>query len=153
MATIQSNTGHEKLTEKALADAKGTLSLRNLVGKWNTCDKNTRNIVRVVLGAKGSSLTVQVFGACSPTPCDWGVVAGIAYGDNVSATDATAFSAVYSFGGADVVAVSDARDDTPVAGRRRAGAEYLNSQRASLGAKHDAHDVAGVLVAGVPLSH
>ena len=103
MATIQSNTGHEKLTEKALADAKGTLSLRNLVGKWNTCDKNTRNIVRVVLGAKGSSLTVQVFGACSPTPCDWGVVAGIAYGDNVSATDATAFSAVYSFGFKDAI--------------------------------------------------
>ena len=52
MATIHSNTAHEKLTAKALADAKGTLSLKNLVGTWSTCDKNTRNIVRVVLGAK-----------------------------------------------------------------------------------------------------
>ena len=103
MATIQSNTGHEKLTAKALADAKGTLSLKNLVGTWSTCDKNTRNIVRVVLGAKGSSLTVQVFGACSPTPCDWGVVEGIAYGDNVSATEASAFSAVYNFSFKDVI--------------------------------------------------
>ena len=103
MATIHSNTAHEKLTAKALADAKGTLSLKNLVGTCSTCDKNTRNIVRVVLGAKGSSLTVQVFGACSPTPCDWGVVAGIAYGDNVSATEATAFSAVYSFSFKDVI--------------------------------------------------
>jgi hypothetical protein len=112
MATIQSNTGHEKLTEKALADAKGTLSLRNLVGKWSTCDKNTRNIVRVVLGAKGSSLTVQVFGACSPTPCDWGVVGGIAYGDDVSATEATAFSAVYSFSFKDAIVTGELDNGT-----------------------------------------
>ena len=92
-----------KADGKSTRDAKGTLSLKNLVGTWSTCDKNTRNIVRVVLGAKGSSLTVQVFGACSPTPCDWGVVAGIAYGDNVSATEATAFSAAYSFSFKDVI--------------------------------------------------
>ena len=97
MAT-QQNIGLEKVSAKALADSKGTLSLKNLVGKWHACDKNTRGIVRIVLGTKGSALTVQVFGSCSPTPCDWGVVEGIAYGDNVSSTEAIAFTARYDPG-------------------------------------------------------
>jgi hypothetical protein len=97
MATLQQNTAHEKITAKALGDAKGVLSLTNLVGKWNNCDKNTRGLVRLVLGTKGSTLTVQGFGACTPTPCDWGVVEGIAYAENVSATVAIAFSARYDF--------------------------------------------------------
>ena len=53
MATIQQNTAHEKVTARALGDAKGTLSLKNLTGKWNNCDKNTRGLVRLVLGTKG----------------------------------------------------------------------------------------------------
>jgi hypothetical protein len=97
MAAIQQNAAHEKVTAQALAGAKGTLSLKNLTGKWSNCDKNTRGLVRVVLGTKGSTLTVQAFGACTPTPCDWGVVEGIAYGDSVSATEAMAFSARYDF--------------------------------------------------------
>jgi hypothetical protein len=99
MATIAQNTAHEKVTAKALSDAKakGTLSLKNLIGKWNNCDKNTRGLVRLVLGTKGSSLTVQGFGSCSPTPCDWGVVEGTAYGESVVATEAIAFTARYDF--------------------------------------------------------
>jgi len=53
--------------------------------------------VRLVLGTKGSSLTVQGFGSCTPTPCDWGVVEGTAYGESVVATEAIAFSARYDF--------------------------------------------------------
>jgi len=98
MATIQQNKASEKVTAKALGDAKGTLSLKNIIGRWNNCDKNTRGLVRLVLGTKGTTLTVQGFGACSPTPCDWGVVEGIAYGDSVVATEAIAFSAHYDFG-------------------------------------------------------
>ena len=98
MATIEQNKASEKVTAKVLGDAKGTLSLKNIIGKWNNCDKNTRGLVRLVLGAKGTTLTVQGFGACVPTPCDWGVVEGIAYGDSVVATEAIAFSARYDFG-------------------------------------------------------
>lgn len=97
MAAMRQNTAHEKVTPKALADSSGTLSLKDLLGKWNNCDRNTRSIVRVVLGTKGSTLTVQGFGACTPTPCDWGVVAGIAYGDSVVATVAIAFTARFDF--------------------------------------------------------
>lgn len=97
MAKTQTNVDQEKVSAQALAEAKGTLSLKNLTGKWQACNRGTRGLVRVVLGTKGDTLTVQVFGACSPTPCDWGVVAGIAYAENVSATDAIAFSATYVF--------------------------------------------------------
>jgi hypothetical protein len=94
---MQHNVANEKVTAKALGDAKGALSLKNLTGRWNNCDKDTRGLVRLVLGAKGSTLTVQGFGACVPSPCDWGVVAGTAYGESVSATEAIAFSAFYDF--------------------------------------------------------
>lgn len=97
MAT-QQNIGLEKVSAKVLAEAKGKLSLKDLVGRWHACDKNTRGIVRIVLGTKGSALTVQVFGSCTPTPCDWGVVEGTAYGDNVSSTEAIAFTARYDPG-------------------------------------------------------
>lgn len=98
MVTRKHNIGEEKVSAQALAATTGTLSLKNLIGKWHNCDKDTRGVVRVVLGSKGSTLTVQVFGACTPTPCDWGVVAGIAYGESVSATEAIAFSAFYDAG-------------------------------------------------------
>ncbi len=98
MATRKHNIGEEKVTAQALANATGTLTLKNLIGKWHNCDKNTRGIVRVVLGDKGGTLTVQVFGSCTPTPCDWGVVAGTAYAESVSATEAIAFTAFYDPG-------------------------------------------------------
>lgn len=103
MATIQQNRAEAKVSAKELAGAKGTLSLKNLIGNWNNCDKNTRGLVRVVLAAKGSTLTVHGFGACSPTPCDWGVVEGIAYGESVVATEAIAFTAHYDFGFAETI--------------------------------------------------
>jgi len=98
MATITHNVAHEKVSAQALGAAKGALSLKNLTGKWRNCDKNTRGLVSVVLGAKGSALTVQGFGACVPTPCDWGVVEGTAYAESVVSTNAIAFSARYDFG-------------------------------------------------------
>lgn len=68
-----------------------------LVGTWNACDAATRNLVRVVIAASGAGITVQAFGACTPTPCDWGKVPGLAYAADVSSTVAVAFSARYKF--------------------------------------------------------
>jgi hypothetical protein len=68
-----------------------------IVGTWNACDAATRNLVRVVIAASGSGITVHAFGACTPTPCDWGSVPGLAYAENVSASAAIAFSAHYKF--------------------------------------------------------
>ena len=68
-----------------------------LVGTWNACDAATRSLVRVVIAASGSAITVHAFGACTPTPCDWGAVPGLAYAANVSSSAAIAFSAHYKF--------------------------------------------------------
>lgn len=81
--------------EARVADEK--LDLSELTGTWVACDADTRSLVRVELAAKGSALTVRVFGACSPSPCDWGAVKGIAYAANVSSAQAVAFSARYEF--------------------------------------------------------
>jgi len=68
-----------------------------LVGTWTNINKATNDIVKVVITSKGSAISVDVFGACSPTPCNWGTVAGIAYAANVSSTPAVAFTAQYTF--------------------------------------------------------
>jgi hypothetical protein len=51
-----------------------------------------------MIGAAGREVTLHAFGACTPTPCDWGVVNGLVYADNVADTPAIAFSATYTFG-------------------------------------------------------
>jgi hypothetical protein len=83
MKDVEFNTPLEKV-ERA---AKAAVSVSPLVGTWTACDRHTNGIVRIVIAAKGAGITVQVFGACTPTPCDWGVVDGDAYAANVSATD------------------------------------------------------------------
>ena len=68
-----------------------------LVGTWVNCDHQTRGIVRLMIAASGPAITLHGFGACSPNPCDWGTVNGLVYADNVTATPAVGFTAVYNF--------------------------------------------------------
>ena len=83
---LEQEAAKEKAVEAAVVAAE-------LVGTWVACNKATRSIVRVVIGARGTNVSVHVFGACTPTPCDWGVVDGVAYAKDVSSTDAIAFTA------------------------------------------------------------
>ena len=86
------------LAQKAAeAKAAAVVGSAGLVGTWNACDGATRNLVRIVIAAKGSGIIVQAFGACTPTPCDWGKVEGLAYAADVSSSAAVAFSAHYKF--------------------------------------------------------
>ncbi len=86
------------LAQKAAeAKAAAVVGQAALVGTWNACDGATRNLVKIVIAASGSSITVQAFGACTPTPCDWGKVPGLAYAADVSSSAAVAFSAQYKF--------------------------------------------------------
>ncbi len=91
------NAQIEEIVAKVKMEKALILSLTNLIGKWNNCDKNTRGLVSVVLTAQGNVLKVQCFGSCVPTPCNWGVITGTAYAENVTATPAIAFSAMYDF--------------------------------------------------------
>jgi hypothetical protein len=68
-----------------------------LLGTWVNCDHQTRGLVRMMITAAGNEILIHAFGACSPTPCDWGQVNGLIYADNVAATHAVAFTAVYTF--------------------------------------------------------
>lgn len=86
-----------------LAPGEKALDLSDLVGSWRACDADTRGVVRVDLAQRGNDLTVQVFGACHPTPCDWGKVKGIAYAESVSASKAIAFTAQYDPGFKDAI--------------------------------------------------
>lgn len=77
--------------------AAPTVSPMPLLGTWINCDHHTRNLVRVVIAAKGKEITVHCFGACTPTPCDWEQVDGMVYSDSVAGTQAVAFTATYDF--------------------------------------------------------
>jgi hypothetical protein len=74
-----------------------------LIGTWVNVNPATRSIVKVVVGWAGGHLTIHAYGACSPTPCDWGSVNGLAYGDNVSSKIANSFSAIYAFAFKDTI--------------------------------------------------
>ena len=74
------------------------LTLGSLVGTWVNVNAATRDIVKIVLTNSGGSLNVHGFGACSPTPCDWGQVRGQAYAGSAAGGAAVAFTANYMFG-------------------------------------------------------
>ncbi len=78
------------------------VSPTTLVGTWSNTNHATNDIVKIIIAAAGSGITVQVFGACTPSPCVWGSVPGIAYASNVSASPAVGFTAQYKFSFAQV---------------------------------------------------
>jgi len=73
------------------------VSAQPILGTWVNCDHQTRGLVRLIITAAGKEVMIHGFGACTPTPCDWGVVNGLVYAENVTATPAVAFSAAYNF--------------------------------------------------------
>lgn len=68
-----------------------------LIGTYTNVDHATGNIVKIVIAAAGTGITVHGLGACSPTPCDWGAVSAPAYSASVNSTTAVAFTAQYRF--------------------------------------------------------
>ncbi|MEP7008881.1 MAG: hypothetical protein ABJC13_01015 [Acidobacteriota bacterium] len=81
----------------AAAEAAAAATAAPLIGTWQACHKATRGIVRVEITETGGVLNVHVFGACVPTPCDWGAVKGLAYATSVAGGPAIAFTAIYNF--------------------------------------------------------
>lgn len=73
-----------------------------LLGTWVNVDHQTRDLVRLVIAAKGNEITLHAFGACHPNPCDWQIVDGRVYADSVANAPAVAFTAQYNFGFAEV---------------------------------------------------
>jgi hypothetical protein len=97
--TYKFNAPIEQLPETAKAPFKpAASSLSRLVGTWQNIDAATQSIGSVVLTNQQGTLEVHVFGACSPTPCDWQQVPGQVYDASVSGGPAIAFTATYNFG-------------------------------------------------------
>ena len=60
-------------------------NLAELLGNWHNANASTRDIVRLEIMHAGGNIEVHAWGACSPTPCDWGMVRAVPYAPNVSA--------------------------------------------------------------------
>ena len=68
------------------------------VGSWTSTNPHTQGIARVVVRQDGAQLLVRVFGADTPSPCDWGEVPARVYADGPRSIAARAFSATFDLG-------------------------------------------------------
>jgi hypothetical protein len=85
------------------AAPSATVSPAPLVGTWT--NKTSNNVVKAVITDTGGKFEVNLYGACSPTPCNWGAVGAMVYAATVSGGAAVAFSANYSFSFSTVIVV------------------------------------------------
>jgi hypothetical protein len=82
----------------SLGFAKPPTNFSALTGVWNNTNPGTGGIVRVVIRQTASGLFVQPFGACSPTPCDHGVLAARTFSPGVGSANGSGFNANKNFG-------------------------------------------------------
>lgn len=83
--------------------APANVSPAPLVGTWT--NKTSNNVVKAVITDTGGKFDVHLYGACVPTPCNWGAVAAMPYAATVSGGAAVAFSANYSFSFSTVIVI------------------------------------------------
>lgn len=63
-----------------------------MFGTWVNTNPSSNSVKQVVVSpTEIGNVTVDAFGACSPTYCEWGKVPAIVYGPSVSATSGAAF--------------------------------------------------------------
>src|SRR5205814_2276785 len=63
-----------------------------MFGTWVNTNPSSNSVKQVVVTpTEIGNVTVDAFGACSPTYCEWGKVPAIVYGPSVSATSGAAF--------------------------------------------------------------
>jgi len=84
-----------------LATVSASAQISMFTGTWVNTNAATRGIVKFAISGTTPILSIQVWGACHPTPCDWGRQTAYAYGPDVSAnpvTKALAVTATYTTG-------------------------------------------------------
>ncbi|MGH9759841.1 MAG: hypothetical protein ACREDR_42775 [Blastocatellia bacterium] len=87
-----------KTAKLATAPAPVIVNPLPVVGTWLNVDKSTQGIVKLILSETGADLFVELFGACVPTPCDWGKVKAVPYSVGVCVNEGTAFTAHFNQG-------------------------------------------------------
>jgi hypothetical protein len=67
----------------------------SLDGTWVNVNSSTRGIVKLVITHTSNGMKVHAWGACTPTPCDWGTKKGLPYSSDKSSSAGKAFTAVF----------------------------------------------------------
>ncbi len=101
----ETNTLNEGISAEDSSIAIAPTDWSFLIGTWVNIDLATGGIPAFIItkDPAGVGLTIQAFGACVPTWCDWGIVKCVPYAENVSATLAEAFTAFYDPGYAETI--------------------------------------------------
>jgi hypothetical protein len=68
-----------------------------LAGTWVNVNHATKSVVDIWVATSGKGITVDGFGSCVPTLCEWGKIPGTVFGPNVSAKVGTSFEAQWNF--------------------------------------------------------
>jgi hypothetical protein len=69
-----------------------------LAGTWVNTNHATNSVVDIWVATTGKGITVDGFGSCVPTLCEWGRIPGTVFGPNVGAKTGTSFAAQWNFG-------------------------------------------------------
>ena len=78
------------LSMLSLVGVTAASSAADFDGVWENVDAATRGVTKLQIDMSGTTtqgigVTVQAWGRCHPTDCDWGIVKALAYGPDVSA--------------------------------------------------------------------
>ena len=98
METLHYTKAEDQVDPQSLHDAEQPLDPTPLLGTWLNTDRHTGGVVKVVLAVRDGALTVRAFGACDPSPCDWGEVTADLFAEHAGSRTAKTLSARYDFG-------------------------------------------------------
>ncbi len=59
-------------------------TINDFTGTWANDNASTRGITRIKIKRMGGAITVQAWGSCSPSDCDWGAVSATPYAGSAS---------------------------------------------------------------------
>jgi hypothetical protein len=66
------------------AASRATTGPGTLLGSWSNENPNTQDITSILIKEGWEGLTLQVFGRCHPTDCDWGAAPAHLYAHSIS---------------------------------------------------------------------
>ena len=98
METLKYVKAEDQVDPSILHAADSPIDPTPLLGTWLNTDRHSGGIVKVILAARDGALTVRAFGACDPSPCDWGEVTAALFAENAGSRTVKTLSARYDFG-------------------------------------------------------
>jgi hypothetical protein len=95
---LAKHSNPEKAEYAGAAQNGHALGMESLPGVWINTNRDSRGIVKVVVGIRNSRLVIRAFGAGDSGASDWGeTVADHIYAGSISSRTAAGFTAWYHF--------------------------------------------------------